>query len=247
MTEQIKKTPYQTFTDSDYRFYQEKLKHAKAEEVIEWAYELFNDDLVYACSFGAEGIVLVDMIAKIKKDARIVFLDTHVHFKETYELIEDVKQKYPDLNIDMVQPDLTLEEQKEKHGDKLWQRQPDLCCDIRKNRPLRKALQGNTAWLSGLRREQSPTRANTEFVNQDNKFELIKVCPLIHWSWDDVWEYIKENELPYNPLHDQGYPSIGCEPCTFAVKKGDDLRAGRWSGIEKTECGLHMKPKSSKE
>lgn len=241
------KRSYQTFTESDYRFFQERLKDLPAEEVIAWAYDLFSEKLTYACSFGAEGIVLIDMISKIKPNARIVFLDTHVHFKETYELIEKVKQKYPTLEIDMVQPELTLEEQKAEYGDKLWETQPDKCCEIRKNIPLKKALQGSDAWLSGLRREQSPTRANTEFVNQDDKFQLIKVCPLIHWSWQDVWDYIDENNLPYNPLHDQQFPSIGCAPCTFPVREGQDQRAGRWSGKEKTECGLHLKPNLNKE
>lgn len=236
------KKSYQAFTENDYRFFQERLKHLPAEDVITWAYDLFNENLTYACSFGAEGIVLIDMISKIKPNARIVFLDTHVHFKETYELIEKVKQKYPTLEIDMVQPELTLEEQKAEYGDKLWERQPDKCCEIRKNKPLKKALHGSDAWLSGLRREQSSTRANTEFVNQDDKFQLVKVCPLIHWSWQDVWDYIHKNDLPYNPLHDQQYPSIGCAPCTFAVREGQSHRAGRWSGIEKTECGLHVKP-----
>ncbi|PYZ91726.1 phosphoadenylyl-sulfate reductase [Salipaludibacillus keqinensis] len=239
--------PDQSFTESDYLFFQERLKHLKAEDVIRWAYELFHDKLTYACSFGAEGIVLVDMISKTKPDARIVFLDTHVHFAETYELIHRIKKKYPTLQIDMIEPDLTLEDQKAEYGDRLWATRPDLCCEIRKNRPLKKALEGSTAWLSGLRRDQSPTRANTEFVNQDDKFQLVKVCPLIHWSWQDVWDYIHANELPYNELHDQGYPSIGCEPCTFPVKEGEDHRAGRWSGMEKTECGLHVKPNSAKE
>ncbi|WP_280771211.1 phosphoadenylyl-sulfate reductase [Salipaludibacillus daqingensis] len=245
MTEKAKS--YQSFTENDYRFFQERLKHLTAEDVITWAYELFNEKLTYACSFGAEGIVLIDMIAKIRPNARIVFLDTHVHFKETYELIEKVKRTYPTLQIDMVQPELTLEQQKAEYGDRLWERQPDKCCEIRKNIPLKKTLQGSTAWLSGLRRAQSPTRANTEFVNQDDKFQLVKVCPLIHWSWQDVWDYIHEHDLPYNPLHDQHYPSIGCEPCTFAVKNGEDHRAGRWAGQQKTECGLHVKPNPNKE
>ncbi|MCE7791145.1 phosphoadenylyl-sulfate reductase [Salipaludibacillus sp. CUR1] len=243
-----KKTPsYDTFTKNDYQFFNDRLKHKKAENVIDWAYGLFNDKLVYACSFGAEGIVLTDMIAGVKKDARIVFLDTHLHFKETYELIDKVKQRYPELQIDMIEPELSLEEQASVHGEQLWKSKPDLCCDIRKNKPLKRALKGSTAWLSGLRRDQSPSRAATEFVNKDDKFAMIKICPLIHWSWQDVWNYIHEKELPYNSLHDRQFPSIGCEPCTFAVKEGEDHRAGRWAGLEKTECGLHLKPLSKKE
>ncbi|RNA67459.1 phosphoadenylyl-sulfate reductase [Alteribacter keqinensis] len=240
-------TDYNTFTKEDYRFFNQRLHYLEAQEVIGWAYEFFGGKLVYACSFGAEGIVLVDMISRVKKDARIVFLDTHVHFQETYEVIERVRQKYPFLPIQMVQPELTLEEQKERYGENLWETKPDLCCHLRKNLPLEKALDGSTAWLSGLRIEQSPTRANTEFINKDDKFELIKVCPLIHWTWEDVWEYIHQHNLPYNALHDQDYPSIGCQPCTFPVKEGEDHRAGRWLGSQKTECGLHSRPITKKE
>lgn len=242
MDNNVKQVDYHTFSEKNYQFFNKRMRYLEAQDVIKWAYDFFGEKLVYACSFGAEGIVLIDMISEVKKDARIVFLDTHVHFQETYDVIEQVKSKYPQLNIEMIQPELSLEEQKEKYEDELWKTQPDLCCNLRKNKPLKKALAGSTAWLSGLRRDQSPTRANTEFINKDDKFQLIKVCPLIHWSWEGVWRYIKENNLPYNPLHDQGYPSIGCEPCTFTVKEGEDHRAGRWAGIEKTECGLHSRP-----
>lgn len=247
MSYSIKQADYDTFSNNSYRFFNERMRYLEAQDVIKWAYDFFRENLVYACSFGAEGIVLVDMIANAKKDARIVFLDTHVHFQETYDVINQVKQKYPQLQIELVQPELNLEDQKKEYGDKLWQTNPDLCCYLRKNKPLKRALEGSTAWLSGLRRDQSPTRANTEFINKDDKFQLIKICPLIHWSWDDVWNYIHENNLPYNILHDQHYPSIGCEPCTFPVKEGEDHRAGRWSGSEKTECGLHTRPTNPKE
>ncbi|WP_096440079.1 phosphoadenylyl-sulfate reductase [Alteribacter populi] len=247
MDNNVNQADYHTFSEKNYQFFNHRMRYLGAQDVISWAFNFFDEKLVYACSFGAEGMVLLDMISHVKKDARVVFLDTHVHFRETYDVIDRVKEKYPQLQIEMVQPELSLDEQKERYGEKLWKTQPDLCCDLRKNKPLKKALVGSTAWLSGLRRDQSPTRANTEFVNKDEKFQLIKVCPLIHWSWDDVWQYIEKHHLPYNPLHDQGYPSIGCEPCTFAVKEGEDLRAGRWSGLEKTECGLHLKTTNIKE
>ncbi|TGB03671.1 phosphoadenylyl-sulfate reductase [Halobacillus salinus] len=208
-----------------------------AQEVLKWAYDTYDTSLVYACSFGAEGIVLIDLISKVKEDAEVVFLDTDVHFQETYELIEKVKRRYPKLKINMKKPDLTLDEQAEKHGQALWKKNPDQCCYIRKIKPLEDALSGVTAWLSGLRREQSVSRSKTNFVNKDGRFEAIKVCPLIHWTWDDVWEYIRVNDLDYNVLHDQGYPSIGCMPCTF--KADGDGRSGRWQGFNKTECGLH--------
>lgn len=210
-----------------------------ASGILKWAYGCFGDELVYACSFGAEGMVLIDLISQVKADARVLFLDTNVHFPETYRLIERVREVYPALRIEMVQPALTLEEQAAQYGENLWVRDPDTCCQLRKVQPLARALTGTRAWLSGLRREQSPTRANTQFVNLDHKFQSIKICPLIHWTWKDVWNYIMEHRLPYNELHDRGYPSIGCMHCTLPVGEGQDSRAGRWAGLGKTECGLH--------
>ncbi|UFT98051.1 phosphoadenylyl-sulfate reductase [Radiobacillus kanasensis] len=210
-----------------------------ASKVLEWAYQHFQESIIYSCSFGAEGIVLIDLISKVKNDASLLFLDTDLHFPETYELIEKVKQRYPNLQIRMLKPDVTLEEQASKHGSALWKRDPDQCCYIRKMKPLEEALSGVTAWISGLRREQSLSRRNTNFVNKDERFQSIKVCPLIHWTWEDVWQYIRDHGLDYNELHDQNFPSIGCIPCTSAVLDGGDSRAGRWQGTSKTECGLH--------
>lgn len=231
---------YETLTTERLDVINKELENKDALDVLKWAYGQFGEGLIYACSFGAEGIVLVDLISKVCPDARIVFLDTHVHFKETYELIKRVKAKYPKLHIELKEPNLSLEQQAEQYGIELWKSNPDLCCKLRKLNPLKEALQGAVAWLSGLRREQSPTRASTQFVNIDRRFQSIKVCPLIHWTWDDVWTYIKLYRLPYNELHDKGYPSIGCEHCTVSVEEGGDSRAGRWSGIGKTECGLHQ-------
>ena len=210
-----------------------------ALNTLEWAYDTYGDEVVYACSFGIEGIVLIDLIAKVKPDAKIVFLDTNKHFDETYEVIEKVKKRYPQLRIELKQPKLTLEEQAEQYGDKLWETDPNQCCKVRKIEPLDESLSEAIAWISGLRREQGPTRANTNFINLDKRFESIKICPLIHWTWKDVWRYVSRNELDYNILHDRGYPSIGCAPCTNPAFTEEDLRAGRWSGQGKTECGLH--------
>jgi len=209
-------------------------------DILKWAYKAYNDDIVYACSFGAEGIVLIDLIHKVNKGATIIFLDTGLHFSETYELIDQVKAKYPTLNIQMVKPKISLEEQTEKYGDQLWKKEPNLCCQLRKVAPLQEALSGAKAWISGLRREQSPLRSHTQFINKDDKFKNIKICPLIHWKWDDILTYIELNNLPYNPLHDQGYPSIGCAPCTQPVSDNSDQRSGRWAGQTKSECGLHL-------
>ncbi len=231
---------FHTLLDEDYDRINAELAAKDTLDVLRWAYQTFEDELVYACSFGAEGMVLIDLIYKVRKNAKIIFLDTNKHFKETYELIARVKQRYPELRIELQEPELTLEQQSQEHGDELWKTQPDLCCQIRKIKPLNKALKGSRAWLSGLRREQSPTRANTQFVNKDRKFESLKICPLIHWKWEDVWNYIKLFNLEYNVLHDQGYPSIGCETCTLPVADGGDSREGRWANSKKTECGLHL-------
>ena len=210
-----------------------------ALNVLKWSYEQYGEEIVYACSFGIEGIVLVDLISKVKPDATIVFLDTDVHFKETYETIERVKEKYPQLHIIMKKPKLTLEEQAAEYGDKLWETNPNQCCQIRKLTPLNEVLSESKAWISGLRHEQSETRKHVQFINRDEKFQSIKICPLIHWTWKEVWRYVTKHDLPYNPLHDQGYPSIGCSHCTKPAFDMNDLRSGRWQGTGKTECGLH--------
>lgn len=211
-----------------------------AHSVLKWAYDTFDDEkIVYASSFGAEAIVLIDLIAQIKPDARIIFIDTELHFPQTYEVIKEIERRFPKLRIQRIKPELTPDEQAARHGSALWKRNPDLCCEIRKVIPMKKALAGKQAWISGLRREQSPERAKTEYINKDNKFKNIKICPLIYWTWEDVWTYIKLRNLPYNKLHDRHYPSIGCMPCTRPVKKDGDSRAGRWAGFSKTECGLH--------
>ncbi|MGE7023664.1 phosphoadenylyl-sulfate reductase [Solibacillus cecembensis] len=210
-----------------------------ALQVLEWSYKEYGNDIVYACSFGIEGIVLIDLIAKVQPNAQIVFLDTDVHFKETYETIEHVREKYPTLQIVLKKPALTLEQQAKQYGDKLWETNPNQCCKIRKLGPLNEVLTGEKAWISGLRHEQSETRKNVEFINKDDRFQSIKICPLIHWTWKDVWRYVSKYELTYNVLHDQGYPSIGCSHCTKPAFTAEDLRSGRWQGQGKTECGLH--------
>ena len=210
-----------------------------AREVVKWAYDTYGDSIVYSCSFGAEAMILLDLIYQVKPNAEIVFLDTGLHFQETYDLIDRVQQRYPELNIKMKKPELTVEEQAEEYQPALWKNDPNMCCYIRKIKPLEEVLSGATAWVSGLRRAQSPSRENTNFINKDERFKSVKVCPLIHWSWDDVWDYIKSHDLHYNELHDHNYPSIGCIPCTSAVADASESRAGRWMHANKTECGLH--------
>ncbi|WP_110927947.1 phosphoadenylyl-sulfate reductase [Bacillus massiliglaciei] len=231
---------FENFEKSKLPAFPEESETKGALEVLEWANAHYQDELVYACSFGIEGIVLTDLLAKVNPHAKIVFLDTGLHFEETYQLIEKIKQRYPGLNIEMKKPDMSLEEQAAVHGEELWAKDPNLCCSIRKVTPLNESLSGATAWLSGLRREQSETRALTNYINLDAKFKSIKICPLIHWTWKDVWRYAHKQQLDYNVLHDNGYPSIGCRPCTAQAINPDDLRSGRWKGAQKTECGLHL-------
>lgn len=213
-----------------------------ARSVLEWAYSTYpEEEIVYASSFGAEAIVLIDLIQQIKPNAHIVFLDTGLHFPQTYEVIDKIEARFPTLRIERKQPDLSLDDQAAQYGPALWKRDPSQCCYIRKVIPLRETLTAKQAWISGLRREQSPTRAKTEFINSDEKFQNIKICPLIYWTWEDVWAYIREKDLPYNTLHDHQYPSIGCFPCTQPASTDGDTRAGRWTGSSKTECGLHTR------
>lgn len=229
---------FETWDEFDVTSLQKKLK--TEFDVIKWAYTTYKDSIIYPCSFGAEGIVLIDMISKVNPTADIVFLDTNIHFKETYTVIEKIKKKYPTLNINLTQPELTLKEQSEQYGDKLWLRNPNQCCNLRKIKPLENALNNKAAWVSGPRREQSPTRTNLNFINKDERFKKIKICPLIHWTWDEIWSYIHLHNLPYNELHKRGYPSIGCSVCTSPATDPNDPRSGRWANQSKTECGLHQ-------
>lgn len=218
----------------------EALEESGAEAVLRWAFEQFSlEEIALACSFGAEDVALVDMVSKLRPGTRVFYLDTNLLFPETYETIEQVRARY-DVKLEQSLPLLTLEEQAEKHGDGLWSREPDSCCGIRKVEPLQRALSGLKAWITGIRREQSPTRASARVAEWDQKFGLVKFNPLAAWKERDVWQYIQDRGVPYNRLHDKGYPSIGCIHCTRPVKAGEDPRAGRWSGFQKTECGLHQ-------
>lgn len=208
-------------------------------DVLKWAFNEYGDSIVYACSFGIEGIVLIDLISKVKKDAHVIFLDTDLHFKETYELIEKVRKRYLDLNMTMLKPKLTLASQANVYGGNLWEREPNTCCNIRKVQPLEEALTGVPAWISGIRRGQSEARKNTNYINKDDKFQSIKICPLIEWTLEEIWMYVKLHKLDYNDLHDRGYRSIGCEVCTVPATDPNDERSGRWTQFDKTECGLH--------
>ena len=191
-----------------------------------------------ATAFGPEGMVILHMLAEIAPDTPIFNLDTGYQFPETLELRERVKQRYG-MEVEFKRPELTVEQYEHLHGGPLYKTKPDQCCAERKIRVLHEAVRGKHAWASGIRRDQSPDRAKAAIVSWDRKFSLVKVSPLANWTKKDVWKLIVDHDIPYNPLHDQGYTSIGCWPCTRAVMFGEDERAGRWSGFAKTECGLH--------
>lgn len=219
------------------------LDHAEPEEILQWAIARYGEGLTLACSFGGiSGMVLMDMVQRLAPQTEVFYLDTDYLFAETYEMVTTSQGKWPEARIIGYKTDVTPEEQARIHGANLWERDPDLCCAIRKVEPNRRALEGKAAWISGLRRDQSEDRGNTPAVQWDAKFGLVKVNPLINWDEKRVWAYIFKYNVPYNPLHDRGYPSIGCTNCTKAVRPGDDPRSGRWAGMDKDECGLHTAP-----
>lgn len=212
------------------------------QETLAYAIERFFPKIVLACSFGAEDVALVDMIHRINPAVPLFYLDTEFLFPETYEVRDRIVARYelPAGQLIQVKSQLTPEQQAAQYGEALWSHEPDRCCALRKVEPLTRVLSGYAAWVTGIRRDQSPARATAKLIEWDQKFQLVKVNPLATWTWSDVWTYITVHEVPYNRLHDQNYPSIGCTHCTAPVKPGEDPRAGRWKNFAKTECGLHQ-------
>lgn len=208
------------------------------EDILRWAYKTFGDSVTIASSFGLEDVMLIDMASRLYERPDVFYLDTDLLFHETYQTVQTMNERY-ELNLRRVSPALSLARQAEQWGEELWAQDPNQCCNIRKVEPLSRALVGYKAWITGVRREQSPTRATVEAVEWDDKHGLIKINPLVLVNTGDVWHWVRQHQIPYNALHDQGYPSIGCMPCTRAVKPGEDPRAGRWAGFNKLECGLH--------
>jgi phosphoadenosine phosphosulfate reductase len=215
------------------------LQEAAPQEILRWAVERFHPRLTMATAFGAEGCCLIHMLAEIEPGIRTFNLETGYQFPETLELRERIKERYA-IEVELVRPELTVAEYEAKHGGPQYCHRPDQCCHDRKIVPLRRALAGYDAWISAIRRNQTAYRALAEVVQWDAKFDLVKVNPLLRWTRRDVWQFILAHEVPYNPLHDQGYPSIGCWPCTRVVAEGAEERSGRWAGMGKTECGLHV-------
>lgn len=215
-------------------------------EVLEYFLKVFPGKAALSSSLSYEDQVLTDMMVRIRKDARIFTLDTGRQFPETYELIDRTNMQYG-ISIEVFFPDFRkVQEMVREHGINLFYDSVELrhkCCEIRKIEPLKRALQGVDVWISGLRRSQSVTRAGMQMVEYDTADDVLKLNPLILWSEEQVKQYVKENEVPYNRLHEKGFPSIGCQPCTRAVAPGNDIRSGRWwwEDPDHRECGLHVR------
>ncbi len=228
----------------------EELETKNAKDILSWSMEKFFPKIAFASSFGAEDVVVIDLMIKIdKNNARIFTLDTGRLNPETYEVMDRIQKKYK-IPIETLFPDhLEVEKMVYENGINLMYESVSnrkLCCEIRKVHPLKRILGTLDAWITGLRRDQTFTRANTKKIEIDSSNNnIFKINPLADWTNDMVWDYIKQNDLPYNKLHDAGYPSIGCAPCTRAILSGDDLRSGRWwweNNLHK-ECGLHWTKK----
>lgn len=216
---------------------------APTGELIEWTLTRFADQrLILTSSFGMEGCALIDMYARLGQPITVVYLDTMFFFDETYELRDRLADRYPHVRFVNRGTTLSLDEQVEKHGPELWRTNPDLCCKIRKIDPMYDVMSEVDVWITGLRRSQSVTRANMRVIDWDWRYQVLKISPLAKWERSEVWEYIRKHDVPYNRLHEQGYPTVGCTHCTKPVPGltiGEYSRTGRWSDSEKTECGLH--------
>lgn len=228
----------------------EQYQQATPEELITGVLDRFGENVALATSFGAEDQVLTDMLCKLSTTPKLFTLDTGRLPQETYDVMQKTRERYG-INIEVLFPQAQqVQAMVNEHGPNLFYRSVELrkeCCYIRKIEPLKRKLADLKAWICGLRTNQSATRSALQPVEADATFHLIKVSPLANWTTDQVWDYIKAHEVPYNILHDQGYPSIGCAPCTRAITEGQDIRAGRWwwEMPEQKECGLHLRPDGS--
>ncbi len=216
------------------------LEAAEPVEIIRWGVERFGDKLTMATAFGPEGCVIIHHLAAIAPKTFVFNLETGYQFPETLLLRERIARRYG-IEVSLEKPETTVSQYEALHGGPLHGRDPDRCCADRKIAVVRRVLTRFDAWMSGIRRDQSPDRAAAPVVGWDAKFGVVKISPLANWTKAMIWDLVVREDIPYNPLHDQGYVSIGCAPCTRALVIGEDERAGRWSGSVKTECGLHSR------
>lgn len=217
----------------------EHFEDCRTEEILEWAVSRHSPKLVMTSNFGAEGVVLMDHLMRVAPETPIIYLNTGFQFPATDEVKERLRDRYK-FNLIEARSMLTVEEQANIYGERLYETNSDLCCRIRKVEPLQRALAGFEAWVAALRRDQSPTRAGIKVVEWNARNEMAKIHPLAKWNRSQVWSYIVKHDLPYNRLYDDGYTSIGCWPCTRQVAAGEHERSGRWVGSKKQECGIHL-------
>lgn len=215
-----------------------RLETATPQEIIRWGAERFGAKLTMGTAFGPEGCVILYLLSQIAPQTRVFNLDTGYQFQETLDVRDQIREKFG-IDVELLKPEHTVEEYEQLHGGPLYKTNPTQCCFDRKIKVLQRGAAGNHAWISAIRRDQSEDRARASIVGWDKKFGLVKINPLANQTKSWVWQMIMDHGIPYNVLHDQGYTSIGCWPCTRAVLAGEDERAGRWSGTGKTECGLH--------
>lgn len=229
----------QTWTRLVFSRLSRQYEHGTGVDLLRWAIETFGTGLSIGTSFGASGIVLMDLALRIHPDVDIFYIDTGYFFPETDQLIRRLEHHYQRA-LRRVATEVSIEQQEKRFGPQLYTNDPNLCCHVRKVLPMQKALADSTAWVTALRHDQSDTRKDTRMVQWNERYNVVKIAPMTHWTEADIWQHIHEYRLPYNTLHDHSYPSIGCWPCTQPVQAGEDLRAGRWRGRNKTECGLHI-------
>jgi phosphoadenosine phosphosulfate reductase len=214
------------------------LERLSAPQLIRWAWEAFGSRLCLTCSWQKQSSVLVHLVSELAVPVDVIELDTHLFFRESYETRERLVERY---GLHPIRPAmLSVAEQHRVEGPNLWERDADRCCHVRKVEPLIRALEPYDAWISGIRRDQSPSRAGTPKVVWSERYGVWKIHPLADWSDEDVWSAIMADDIPYNPLHDAGYRSIGCMPCTRPTRPDEEERAGRWAGSDKLECGIHV-------
>lgn len=226
---------------NDFNALNRQFENTKPQDILAWAAATYDHHLTVVTSFQPSGLVILHMLREIAPDLTVLTIDTGLLFPETYALIDQWEREFG-LRLVRVRAAQTVEQQASVYGDALWERDPNLCCKLRKTIPLGEALCSYKAWITGIRRDQSETRRSTALIAWDTKYDKVKLSPLATWTEEMVWTYIRAYDLPYNSLHDQRYLSIGCQPCTRAVAPGEDARAGRWSGQGKTECGIHSAP-----
>lgn len=230
-------------TSAEIQALNHRFSRQPTEDILAWLWERFGERAAIGTSFQGAGLAMIHLARQRGFRFPVFTLDTGLLFPETVQLKHRLEAFFG-FRIESLEPDLTVQEQADIHGAELWKRSPDLCCTVRKVLPLRDKLDGLDCWITGLRREQSATRASVDFVelyafDEASGRDIVKANPMADWTRDRVWGYIRDHHIPYNPLHDRGYRSIGCQPCTRQTGNGTDERAGRWTGFDKVECGIH--------